>query len=123
MMKRRTAGSDQPDHSTPIRFLAGLGLVRVVGRSMEPTLHAGELLLVRRTCEPRPGRLVVVWLPGSRPLSIKRVVRREPEGWWVERDNPREGVDSWAVGAISDAAMVAQVLVRLWPPSRLRASA
>ena len=118
MMRRRTGGSDHPDQGQAIRFLAGLGVVRVVGRSMEPTLHAGDLLLVRRNGEPRTGRLVVVRLPGGRPLSIKRVVRREPEGWWVERDNPLEGVDSWVVGAIANADVVATVLFRVWPPSR-----
>jgi hypothetical protein len=51
---------------------------------------------------------------------VKRAVRRDPDGWWVERDNPAEGVDSWSVGAIPDADVVARVLGRVWPrPRRL----
>ena len=98
-----------------------IGLAVVHGRSMLPTLAPGDRLLVRYGARPRPGALVVVRLPGDRPLAVKRAVRREPEGWWVERDNPSEGVDSWALGAVPDQDVVAVVLARLWPgPSLLR---
>ena len=79
---------------------------------MLPTLRDGDRLLVRYSRDARPGALVVVSLP-DRPLSVKRLVRREPEGWWVERDNPREGVDSWLVGAVPVDGLVAVVVARL----------
>jgi signal peptidase I len=85
---------------------------------MEPTLHDGDRLLVLHGAAPRLGGLVVVRLPGG-VVAVKRTTRREPDGWWVERDNPAEGVDSWSVGAIADADVVARVLVRWWPPRRL----
>jgi hypothetical protein len=90
------------------------GLAVVRGRSMEPTLRDGDRLLVRYDVTPRVGRLAVVRLP-QRPLSVKRVTRREDGGWWVERDNPREGVDSWLVGAVADRDVVAVVVCRVWP--------
>lgn len=93
-------------------MLPRLGLARVHGRSMEPTLLAGDLLLVLHGAAPRPRRLVVVRLPDG-TVAVKRVLRREPDGWWVERDNPVVGVDSWTVGAIPDADVVARVLLRL----------
>jgi len=99
--------------------------VRVVrGRSMQPTLADGDRVLVRRADpgdpDPHPGALVVVRMPGGRPEAIKRLLRREPEGWWVERDNPAEGVDSWLVGAIPATDLVGVALARLWPrPRRL----
>ncbi len=92
-----------------------IGLAVVRGRSMLPTLRDGDRLLVRHGAVPTPGDLVVVRLPGGRPLGEKRVVRREPDGWWVERDNPAEGLDSWSVGPISPADVVAVVRWRLWP--------
>ncbi|WP_066884780.1 S24/S26 family peptidase [Carbonactinospora thermoautotrophica] len=95
------------------------GRVAVVGRSMEPTLYEGDHLLVRWGGAPKPGRLVVVHLPG-RGLSVKRAFRRTPEGWWVERDNPAEGIDSWHVGAIPDEDVLAVVVCRYWPPFRRR---
>ena len=78
-----------------------LGLVRVEGRSMEPTLVSGDRVLVQWGARPWPGRLILVRLPG-RGLAVKRAWRHQPDGWWVERDNSREGVDSWLVGAIAD---------------------
>ena len=91
-----------------------LGLARVRGESMEPTLRDGDRLLVRYGAAPRRGRLVVVRLPG-RPLGVKRAAFSTDDGWWVERDNPREGVDSWVVGAVPPDDVVAVVVLRLWP--------
>lgn len=93
---------------------ARFGTARVAGGSMLPTLREGDRLLLRYGGRARPGRLVVVRLPG-RGLSVKRVAMRVPEGWWVERDNPAEGVDSWLVGAIPDTDVVAVVMCRYWP--------
>ncbi|QNN51943.1 S24 family peptidase [Nocardioides mesophilus] len=108
-----------PDRSTPSGSGRRLGLARVHGRSMEPTLHEGDRLVVLHGARPRVGRLAVVRLPGE-VLAVKRVTRREPSGWWVERDNPREGVDSWSVGAVPDADVLAVVLLRVWSPDPSR---
>jgi phage repressor protein C with HTH and peptisase S24 domain len=94
-----------------------LGMAVVRGRSMLPTLRDGDRLLVVHGVSPRTGRLAVVRLPDG-VLAVKRVTRREPGGWWVERDNPAEGVDSWTVGAVPDTDVVARVLARLWPRPR-----
>lgn len=94
------------------------GLAVVRGRSMHPTLRDGDRLLVRWGAVPRLGRPALVRLP-DRPLSVKRVARYDGDGWWVERDNPEEGVDSWLVGAVPAADVVAVVVARIWPkPSR-----
>ena len=90
---------------------------------MEPTLRDGDLVLVRVDGRVEPGALVVVRLQGRSGLAVKRVVRRDAEGWWVERDNPREGVDSWLVGAVPPGDVVACVSGRLWPLRRDRAVA
>ena len=97
-----------------------LGLARVHGCSMEPTLFEGDRLLVLYAVRPRVGRLAVVRLPdgpaGPRPLAVKRVIGPNPgggDGWWVERDNPGVGVDSWQVGAIPAGDVRAIVLCRL----------
>ncbi len=95
----------------------GLAIVR--GRSMEPTLREGDRLLVAYGVRPRPGQLVVVRLP-DRPVAVKRATRLTHEGWWVERDNPLEGVDSALVGAIPEVDVLACVLMRVWPWRRRR---
>jgi SOS-response transcriptional repressor LexA len=90
------------------------GFAVVRGRSMEPTLRDGDRLLVRHGAPPRVGGLAVVRLPDG-VVAVKRATRREGAGWWVERDNPAAGVDSWSVGAIADADVMARVVVRVWP--------
>jgi phage repressor protein C with HTH and peptisase S24 domain len=94
-----------------------LGFAVVRGLSMEPTLREGDRLLLVHNGHLAPGRLGVVRLPDG-TVAVKRVVRREPGGWWVERDNPVAGVDSWSVGTICDDDVVARVIARVWPLRR-----
>lgn len=98
-------------------------MVVVRGASMEPSLHEGDRLLVhwgRRLA--RPGAVAIVRLP-DRPLSIKRLAFRQQAGWWVERDNPTVGVDSWQVGAVPDHDLIGVALLRLAPsPGRIARS-
>jgi len=103
----------------PGRLGHALGLVRVAGESMRPTLSPGDVLLVRYGGRVRSGRLVIVELPG-RGTAVKRATRRVRQGWWVERDNPATGVDSWLVGAVPEHAVAGVVLGRVWPPRRPR---
>jgi len=81
---------------------------------MQPTLLDGDRLLVRYGAVPRRGRLVVVRLSDG-VVAVKRAVHQGPDGWWVERDSPTEGVDSWSVGAIPDENVIGRVVCRVWP--------
>ena len=96
---------------------AAWGVAVVRGRSMQPTLYDGDRLLVQHGATPRLGDVAVVRLP-SGVVAVKRVTARDRDGWWVERDNPEEGVDSWSVGAIADQDVVAVARARLWPLRR-----
>jgi hypothetical protein len=101
--------------------LRALELVRVRGRSMLPTLADGDVVLVRTGRRvgrrARTGRLAVVRLSPDRPLAVKRLGVRDCGGWWVERDNPADGVDSWQLGRpVPDADLLGLVLLRIWPP-------
>ena len=51
--------------------LRKLGIVSVLGRSMEPTLHEGDRLLVLYGARPRPGRLVAARLVWARLASAR----------------------------------------------------
>lgn len=94
-----------------------MALVR--GRSMEPTLREGDRLLVRYAAVPRPGDLAVVRFADG-VVAVKRLDHHGADGWWVSRDNPAEGRDSWTAGAVPDDEVLARVRLRLWPrPGRL----
>lgn len=104
--------------------MVSVGFAVVRGRSMLPTLRDGDRLLVRYGARVRPGDLVVVSLrssAGPAVLAVKRAGHREPDGWWVERDNPAEGVDSWSYGVVPDADVLARVLLRIGLPRLGRA--
>jgi hypothetical protein len=81
---------------------------------MAPTLQDGDLLLAA-VGRPRPGDVVVADLPGGRGTGVKRALRHDVDGWWLERDNPDAGSDSWRFGAVPDADVHAVVRARLWP--------
>lgn len=83
--------------------------VRVDGMSMTPTLVAGDVVLVRHGARVRPGAVVLARFR-SRPdlVVLKRAVRPESSGWWVESDNARAGTDSRQLGA-ADVVAVASL--------------
>lgn len=56
-------------------------LLRVAGDSMTPTLEDGDLLVVDRSVNPRPGQIVVAAVAGD--LTVKRLGRGR-----LEADNP-----------------------------------
>jgi nickel-type superoxide dismutase maturation protease len=98
--------------------------VAVAGESMLPTLRDGDWLLCRRVrgvAGVREGDVVVLERP-DRPglLVVKRVVRREGHGWWVEGDNAAASDDSRLFGPVPHDCLVARVVARYWPrPGRV----
>lgn len=95
----------------------GPGLVRVAGTSMEPTLRAGDVVLVWWGARARSTALIVFEHPARPGLAVvKRAVHRDPADtgrWWVERDNVAGGSDSWSFGSIADADVLGRVVTRL----------
>jgi phage repressor protein C with HTH and peptisase S24 domain len=90
-----------------------LTAVLVEGPSMLPTLRAGDCLVVRPGARARPGDVVVArFLSRPELLVVKRAVRPEAGGWWVESDNPAVTDDSRRYGP---ADVLARVVLRYWP--------
>ena len=84
---------------------------------MSPTLADGDRLLVAHGARPHAGRVAVVRF-GDGVVAVKRLDHLDADGWWVTRDNPVEGRDSWSAGAVPEADVVAVVLARIWPRPR-----
>ena len=82
--------------------------------SMVPTLRPGDWLLVWRTRRIRAGQLVIARHPDKPDMMlVKRAGRRTAGGWWLESDNPAEGVaDSNRFGAVPVSAIEGKVLFR-----------
>lgn len=96
----------------------------VDGRSMLPTLHPGDRLLVSYARATRPGSVVVARLADG-TVAVKRAVERRTTasgrpGWWLLSDNPDEGVDSRHRGPVPEEDVIAVTVARVWPrPRRL----
>jgi nickel-type superoxide dismutase maturation protease len=94
--------------------------VKVAERSMEPALHPGDWLLVRRTRRIREGQIVLAHHPDQHGLLlVKRAALRTEEGWWLQSDNPGAGaVDSNRFGVVYPRFVEGKVLFRYWRPRR-----
>ena len=92
--------------------------IRIVGPSMEPAMRSGDWWIVRRTRRLRPGDAVLMAHP-RRPeaLVVKRLERRDPEGWWVLGDNAEMSEDSRQFGTVPPDLIVGR-LVRRYGPRR-----
>ncbi len=89
---------------------------------MEPTLTAGDRLLVRYGAPVRPGALVLARFPDG-TLVVKRAdgrrtTRTGEPAWWLLSDDPSVGVDSRHRGPVADRDVVAVGLARIWPRPR-----
>ncbi len=96
----------------------------VTGRSMLPTLRAGDRLLVSYRRQARPGDLVVARLADGtvavKRASERRTTRTGAPAWWLLSDNPGEGVDSRHRGPVPEGDVIAVTVARIWPrPRRL----
>ncbi|MGD9989729.1 MAG: S26 family signal peptidase [Pseudonocardia sp.] len=91
----------------------------VRGPSMSPALSDGDVVIVRFGAPVAAGDVVLVrWASRPGQLSVKRAVREEAGGWWVEGDNPFGSTDSRTLGP---AMVDAVVRARMWPrPGTLR---
>ena len=87
--------------------------VRIAGPSMEPAVRTGDWWLVRSARAYRPGVVVALWHP-LRPelLIVKRIVRIEGDGYWVEGDNHQASDDSRAFGTVPEGMVVGRLVVR-----------
>ncbi|GIF24678.1 phage repressor protein C with HTH and peptisase S24 domain [Actinoplanes tereljensis] len=80
---------------------------------MVPALRSGDALLVRRGGRVRPGDVVVARFR-TRPdlLVVKRVIREQDGGWWIQGDNQLIEDDSRKYGV---ADVIGRVLIRYYP--------
>ncbi|ELR96637.1 nickel-type superoxide dismutase maturation protease [Gloeocapsa sp. PCC 73106] len=99
-------------------FLRQRSRLRVVGRSMLPTLQPGDEVLVNyrayQRSLPQVGDIVVAWHPEKPRLRvIKRLTMIGEDGCCVLLgDNPEESTDSRYWGGVTLSHILAQVVCR-----------
>ena len=94
----------------------------VTGPSMAPALRHGDQVLVLFGGRRAPGQVVLVGLPDG-TLAVKRLIRTDRDGAWVEGDNALGSTDSRSLGRLPPDAVRGRVLLRLWPrPGYVRTS-
>lgn len=96
-----------------VRRLPRMRRVAVVGQSMEPKYRDGDWLLVGVGWLTTVGCVLLSRDPYNRErLVVKRAIRREKEGWWVEGDNEARSTDSRQYGLIREELILGRVLFR-----------
>lgn len=91
----------------------------VSGLSMIPTLAPGERLLVRLDGPIVLGDIVV--FEHSDQFDVKRILRIEADGVFVQGDNDQVSTDSRMYGLIPHDDVLGSVTYRLWPkPGRIK---
>ncbi|MCB4377223.1 MULTISPECIES: nickel-type superoxide dismutase maturation protease [unclassified Synechococcus] len=92
-------------------------LLRIEGRSMQPTLEPGDRVLVRRlnsSSTLRLGSVLVTWHPQRSDIRlIKRLNRIEPNGLWLLGDHQAESTDSRQLGTVATSLLIGEVVARL----------
>lgn len=88
---------------------------------MVPTLRDGDVVVVRHGARVRPGDVVLARFRALPDRAVlKRVSRREGDGWWLASDNPAAGGDSSVHGLADVQARVIASWRRGSRPQRVR---
>jgi signal peptidase I len=87
--------------------ILGYGIIKIIGQSMEPALKAGSFAMcksVKSAGDIKVGDIIVFDSPDIAKYGaaqhVKRVVRIEPDGLWVEGDNKNRSIDSRHYGLV-----------------------
>lgn len=84
---------------------------------MQPSLWPGDRVVVRplkqMNQDLQPGMVVVSWHPSQKGTRlIKRLIRIEAGGLWLEGDNPLQSTDSRQLGIIPRDCLIGAVVGR-----------
>lgn len=83
----------------PVGLGGATSYVKVSGTSMEPSLHTGDLAILRQAAEYEAGDVVAYRVPRPSPVAgevvIHRIARVEPDGSFVMQGDNNDSIDPW----------------------------
>ena len=87
-----------------------IAIYRVAEHSMEPSLHAGDYIMVNMwSREFRPGDVVLLKSPEDGRVLVKRI-KSISKSVFVAGDNERESRDSRKFGSVAAGAIIGKVM-------------
>ena len=105
--------------SAALEAVSRLSRFEVQGPSMEPSIAAGDRLLVVRTSRIRPGDAVVAKDPREPSRTIvKRAAAVENHRVYLLGDNSGSSTDSREFGWVDRLSVLGRVCYRYSPPAR-----
>ncbi len=80
---------------------------------MEPTLSAGDTVLVNRLAyllrNPQKGDIIAFYYPRGEKVLIKRIIKIEDKGYFIQGDNQNASIDSRHFGMIGRSNILGKV--------------
>ncbi len=115
-----------------LKHVLGLRLVEVVGKSMEPTLKNGELVIVKKATIIRQSDIIFIAVFGKKLIKrVKKIktlteeqvdlcslAEKEPYYVYLTGDNPNNSWDSRKFGYVSTQFILGKVVYKVsrrWP--------
>lgn len=80
------------------------------GKSMEPTLREGAILVIKKTKRVKLQDMIALYSPQDQRIIIKRLVRITESGYFVKGDNGDGSTDSRHFGAVKKEDIIGRVV-------------
>ena len=97
-----------------IALLSPLYKYQISGKSMEPTLPAGDSILVNRVAylfaKPQQDDIIALHDPRDGKILIKRISKVTGNSYFVQGDNKNSSTDSRVFGMIERGDIVGKVI-------------
>ena len=88
-------------------------IIKIQGRSMEPSLKDGQFALLRKTKKAKLGDILVFRDPEhEKRILVKRVQALLKEGYFVIGDNISESRDSRKFGTVDFDRVIGKVIMK-----------
>ena len=83
----------------PVRFGGRSTLVLINGKSMEPTMHTGDVVILRQRSAYQAGDIAVFRVPAGQPGEghpvVHRVIKVNPDGTFLFKGDNNTSFDPW----------------------------